>query len=620
MFPQVSKLAGMTADSEMPGELHWEVGYFGKPKWRPELRTDGKNRNLPSQLQDEESLQDEKGKLDTPEADAVAHTPPDPLWPSGICSVIVHQIVNLELENIQGTRGSRRGREYEPAKPFGEASDEESKNLPTSYCTILFNDVLVYRTRAKAISSKPIFNAGTERFMRDWRSGIVTVTVRDQRYREHDPILGVVPLKLTDILQTSSQVTRWYPLDGGIGFGRIRISLLFRSIETRLPPNMLGWDVGTFEFLSERILALGYTHTTKLKLRTGGSTGTIPRTDCRKLDEGDGIYWDLARKEGKYNVVLPVKHRYRSPVVFEFHSAGHRGAVAYAQIWLQHLTDNEETPIDIPIWTTKNGNRLTQNYITERNLSTMEMPGLEDLTAVGRLQFRARFKSGTDQSHRRFITDNDSRETYETWEACLAEGVREQTVRKEVPDRVQSLHEESLTSGRDVLKSASEEEKKLWLSKSGTDWSGAFGHDPRAYMDRRGRKIAEPGADRPPHDPFNPSSDDDDDDSHSDGSSSDLGITDATNASTKRRSSMDTTRSGMTGYSSMNGSRLSRRESNRLNKDSEKRHHRGLMQWKRARNAEFALHQVQYGVNKIKRRFSGSLGGREPGVETETGS
>lgn len=52
--------------------------------------------------------------------------------------------------------------------------------------------------------------------MRDWRSGIITITVRDQRHRQHDPILGVVPLKLSDVLQTSSQVTRWYPLDGGI--------------------------------------------------------------------------------------------------------------------------------------------------------------------------------------------------------------------------------------------------------------------------------------------------------------------------------------------------------------------------------------------------------------------
>ena len=129
--------------------------------------------------------------------------------------------------------------------------------------------------------------------MRDWRSGIVTVTVRDQRYRQHDPILGVVPLRLTDILQTSSQVTRWYPLDGGIGFGRIRISILFRSIETRLPPNMLGWEVGTFEFLSDRIIALGYSSSAKLKLRTGGSTGKISRTSCHKFDEKDGIYWDI---------------------------------------------------------------------------------------------------------------------------------------------------------------------------------------------------------------------------------------------------------------------------------------------------------------------------------------
>ena len=52
--------------------------------------------------------------------------------------------------------------------------------------------------------------------MRDWRSAIVTVTVRDMRNRQHDPILGVVPLRLSEILGKRSQVTRWYPLDGGI--------------------------------------------------------------------------------------------------------------------------------------------------------------------------------------------------------------------------------------------------------------------------------------------------------------------------------------------------------------------------------------------------------------------
>ena len=66
------------------------------------------------------------------------------------------------------------------------------------------------------MTSKPIFEAGTERFIRDWRNTILTVTVRDQRMREHDPILGIVPLKLSEIFQTSSQLTRWFPLDAGM--------------------------------------------------------------------------------------------------------------------------------------------------------------------------------------------------------------------------------------------------------------------------------------------------------------------------------------------------------------------------------------------------------------------
>ncbi|ORY11628.1 hypothetical protein BCR34DRAFT_624727 [Clohesyomyces aquaticus] len=604
MHPQVSKLSGMDAGSEMPGELHWEVGYFGKPQFRPALKTDGKNRALPKELKDDPALQDDKGVINSEQDDAVMHTPPDPLWPSGVCSVIVHQIVNLELENIKGSEGNRKGREYEPAKPFGEATEETGGNLPTSYCTILYNDQLVYRTRSKAVSSQPIFNAGTERFIRDWRSAIVTVAVRDSRNREHDPILGVVPLKLSDILETSSQVTRWYPLDGGIGFGRIRISLLFRSIETRLPANMLGWDVGTFEFRSERILAIGYNHAAKLKLRTGGSTGKIGRNECQKLDEGDGHYWDLSAKDGKNDVRLPVKYRYRSPIVFEFHTAGKRKPDAYATIWLQHFIDNEDQDINIPIWQTASPARITQNYITEDNCH--KEPGLDDLNEVGRLQFRARFKAGTDETHRAFIVDNESRETFETWECCFTEGVRHRKVEKELPERIQQLHEQSLTEGRDILKQADESEKQKWLSKEGEDWSGAFGHDPKAYMDTKGKKRREPGVEEPLHDPFHPSDDEDndDDDDEDESSSEDLGIQDATN-----------TNDGSSDRMSSSGSPSSK-DTKKLNKRTEERKQRGLMQWKPARNAKFAKDQSKIGLAKLKKKLTGGMEGRQPGVET----
>ncbi|KAF2659447.1 hypothetical protein K491DRAFT_689312 [Lophiostoma macrostomum CBS 122681] len=648
MYPQVSKLAGMDAGSEMPGELHWEVGYFAKPQFRPALRTDGKNRALPDTLKDDPKLQDEKGAVNSEEDDAVMHTPPDPLWPSGVCSVIVHQIVNLELENVKGSDGNRKGREYEPAKPYGEATEETGGDLPTSYCTILYNDQLVYRTRSKAVSSQPIFNAGTERFIRDWRSAIVTVTVRDSRNREHDPILGVVPLKLSDILETSSQVTRWYPLDGGIGFGRIRISLLFRGVETRLPPNILGWEVGTFEFRSERVLAVGYTHSPKLKLRTGGSTGKIGRAHAHKLDEGDGYYWDLTGNGGKNNVRLPVKYRYRSPIVFEFHIANKRKADAYAVIWLQHFIDNEDADINIPIWQTAHPARLTQNYITEQNCHNE--PGLEDLKEVGRLQFRARFKAGTDESHEAFIVDNDSRETYETFECCLAEGVRSRKVDKELPETVQQLHEESLTEGRDILKAADNDEKRRWLSRDGSfDFSGAFGENPKAYTDGKARKRREPGTEKPLRDPHHPGSgdegnyDDEDDNEDDDSdSSSDLGIRDATNAGnaeningglqsqktdlspSQPRASTATARTDTTadtnGTTLTEQSSTSTKDTNRQNKRTEERKQRGLMQWKPARNLKFAKDEGKIGLRKLKKKLTGGMEGRQPGVETETGT
>jgi hypothetical protein len=223
-----------------------------------------------------------------------------------------------------------------------------------------------------------------------------------------------------------------------------------------------------------------------------------------------------------------------------------------------------------------------------------------------------------DESHKGFVVDNDSRETFETWEACLAEGVRERVVELDVPEHVQTLHERSLTEGRDLLQQASPEEKRLWLSKSGTDWSGAFGQDPKAYTDRKGWKIVEPETDEPPRDPVNPSDDGDDgpDDDDSD-SSSDLRIKDASWGSEKP--SMDTARTtsvNSTG-STTNGS--SGREHDKANKRTERRKQRGLMQWKPARNAAFAKDEAKFGLKKLQRKFTGGLGGREPKVETETG-
>ena len=324
------------------------------------------------------------------------------------------------------------------------------------------------------------------------------------------------------------------------------------------------------------------------------------------------MFYDIAKQDGKNDVRLPVKFRYRSPVIFEFHTTGKRGAAAYAVIWLHHLVDNEPTPIDIPIWTTKNSQRLLQNYLTEESVRAGVL-GLEDLQEVGRLQFRCQFKAGTDESHREFVIDSDSRETFETWEACYAEGVRGRKVEPELSPTVQRLHEKSLTEGRDVLEQADPREKQKWLAKDGQDWSGAFGQDPKAYMDSSRRKRAEPGRDKPVHDPINPSSDDDDipDNDISDSDSDNLGIQDATHQATTN---------GLAHPEQANGTDeqpLDKQAMDKANKRTEKRKQRGLMQWKPVRNLAFAKDEMKFGLKKVQKKITGGLEGREPGVETE---
>ncbi|KJZ78801.1 hypothetical protein HIM_01574 [Hirsutella minnesotensis 3608] len=615
MFPQVSKLCGVKAGSSMPGELHWEVGFFGKTQFRKALRTDGLDASLPKELVDKPELQDEKGTINNKDEDAVVHTPPDPLWPSGILSIVVHQIVGLELANIKGSNGNRKGREFEPARPeAGEVKEEQSKKLPSSYCTILINDDLVYKTRTKVVSSQPIFNAGTEKFVRDWRSCIVTIAVRDSRNRQHDPLIGVVPLKLSDVLQTASQSTRWYPLDGGIGFGRARISLLFRSVELRLPPPQLGWDIGTFEFQSDFITTTGYAPSShmKLRLRTGGSSANVKKN--LSSQEGDGLKFDISGGENGKRMRLPVRHRYRSPIFIEFYESGRLSADAYAALWLLELTDGEVKDFDVPIFRCDNDIRLAQNYITQENYRNIPDTDIEE---VGRVRFRGRFSAGTDSDHIRFVSDNDSRETIETWEACYAEGVRQQEVHAEVPPAVQKLHDESLTHGRDVLAQANEKDKEKWLAKDGTDWSGAFGKDPRELMASKSN-----GNNSEEYDEFDEEDEDDDDDDDED---PDLGIKEAEtdvrpseSRSEADRASVDTQETAFTESSGGSGTSKNPikayKDYKSRNRDLHRKH-RGLMQWRPMRNAQFAKDEAKFAVRKVKNL--GALGGRQPDVETE---
>ena len=95
---------------------------------------------------------------------------------------------------------------------------------------------MIYKTRVKQYTSMPYFEAGTERFVRDWRETVVRVQVRDARsafsfsetsfyhanvhlgrVRESDPVLGIVTVKLSELFKNSSEVTRLISLQEGVG-------------------------------------------------------------------------------------------------------------------------------------------------------------------------------------------------------------------------------------------------------------------------------------------------------------------------------------------------------------------------------------------------------------------
>lgn len=610
MFSITSKLRGTNADTEMPGTLEWEAGFFSKPHFRKAMRCDGQDPNIPKALKDVPAFQVKMEGTDYDERDAVMHTPPDPLWPTGIVNIVIHNIVNLEMEEIKGSFRKRQSKQYDPAKKSGENIEEQGKHLPTSYCTLLLNDELVYRTRSKAVTSKPIFNTATERFLRDWRSAIITVAVRDKRFRQHDPIIGLVHLKLSEILETSSQRTRWYPLIGGIGFGHIRISLLFRSVETRLPPQLLGWGIGTFSFVSHTIKTTGLSQASKMKIWTSGHSFTIHRSSGEHTSGSSndtGLSFGVPIENDQPAIHIPINYRYRSAIVLEAH--GH-----YAILWLQDYGDNHNVDVDIPLWKTKNGRRLTQNYITEDNYERKKSPGLEDLKIVGRVKFTFRFNPGLSECHRSNVHDNNSRETLETWDASISEGIRPRQVSGELPESVRHLHERSLIIERDIIRQASVDAQRNFVREDGVDLSKLPQEDKDnlSEIQRRSNSSASHIHDHLPDTQTHPE--------ESEKQREDSGYNSESMKSSSKTLLNDgdsDTESTVTAGSA--NKFQSPEEEQHARKRTERRKHRGLMQWAPARSASFAKDEAEFALKRVKRKVAGGLTGREPDVETEAG-
>ncbi|KAG9019015.1 hypothetical protein FRB90_007187 [Tulasnella sp. 427] len=451
---RVDPLMGFEDANEMDGKLYWSIGYFEKAPLNKELE-----RPVPPPKDSQGNVQTEqKPPRTAPEMEMrpgdkapnpashdlpppppdVQRTPPDPKWPSGILSVVVHQINNLERQNLKGNTGDREGQ----AGQDTDEPSEEGSNLPSAYCEIIVNDDLVYKTRVKQYSSMPFFEAGTEVFVRNWTTAVVRVVVRDSRLRERDPILGIVNLPLADILTEGSEVTRLYSIQEGVGFGRANISLLFKSVKLELPRAALGWDTATVEIskplaltIKDKSKAAWITKGTNMVVSTTDSTDQLSKSEATFDSASGSLSW-------KFDVLrLPVYTRYASSVYFEFGTGGllNRKPDAIAVLWLNDIVDDEETTVDVPVVVGKDLAQLRQNFLNDFTKKTHEYE------VIGTLKVQLRVDAGLDMDHEKNAKSQVRRHAFEAYdhiegEAQVAEklahagddGVIDKQERKEI--------------------------------------------------------------------------------------------------------------------------------------------------------------------------------------------
>jgi len=408
MQKREDKLQGDVEGTDAEGILEWEIGYFPRAEYHKALRTDAKDPR------------DHRGeKIEVPEEEKVQNaqnTVPDPNLPSGILALTIHQCINVEVNNPNKKSMGyvEVQKQDDDGEDAGEAENVSIDYIPSLYVSADINDQLVYRTRIKHINNTPTYNSSTETYIRDWRLATLNLSVWDTRKKRDDCLVGVAAVKLSEIFHESSSVVKFYDLKGGEGTGRIRISMIFRSMKMKLEESLLGYSVGSFVF-SSPIVAKGDMNTSKINIRASGSRRAIKNGSS---SEG-GYTWTLEKPKN----IIPVSFRYLSPVVIEFVGSGLTEKIGgplgkskhYAVLWLHKLVDNKESTFTLPIYKTNNKDRLLQNVVDSPD-DTMT------LDKVGEVTFTAKFKAGIDEAHEEFLDGHNQWCTFKAWKAARESG------------------------------------------------------------------------------------------------------------------------------------------------------------------------------------------------------
>ena len=549
MCDRTDSFQALEGSDSMPGTLDWSVGYFPKTRIQDEelkeqtVEDDVRTKeDLKNKVSDDaerklrEATKDQSHELEQQKAQdlkrrqnaMIISTPPLHNYPTGIFSIQVHQITGLEFEKINK-------HQHESNRDEGDDTAEGVGELPSSYATVILNHEMIFKTRTKPKNANPFFNAGTERMVRDWHTAEVIVSVRDSRVHENDPLLGIVYLQLGRIFKERSQIMETFPLVGGIGYGRARISMIFRSIELQLPKELRGWDYGTVELISpvtSKDISPGLTGL-RIKFRSSVNRGKMYSATSEE---------ELTKWAGKHSrpIRLAVRKRYCSCIIIEFrkNTIGKDKTPAFASLWLKDIPDEEDLIKSLTVW------KAEGDWLKRAQANCLEDCGKK----MGTIDVSLKFYRGLGAYHHRLASKSPN---------------------------LQDVFE--------VLATA-DENQEIRMGLGGEDDT-----EPSSYED---------------------SSESDGDEDNGDGKASHpkvnrilgkVGLTNDHNSVETKNDGSGNPIQQIKAYSTKSG-QLHRK-------------HRGLMQWKGARTADWMKTKMEHGKDHVMDNFKHHE--RDPGVETE---
>ncbi|PWY97343.1 hypothetical protein BCV70DRAFT_202924 [Testicularia cyperi] len=438
--------------------------------------------------------------------------PPNPELPSGILAFHIHSLHGLEVPATQKSLGSSK--RLSQKSRHGAAPTEESHaeggaagKLPSSYVQVFLNDEAIFRTRTKTLNPRPYVNAGSERFVADWTTARMDFTVRDARMREGDPVLGCVGLRLADVLKNSSRSTGWYTLVGGLGFGKMRLTILFRSVELSVPRPLRGWNVGVIEIDSCKAVGMPQNlfdnKSCHILFETvGGRLSTDELEPVEDYESGTGdaatVSYDWPIKEP---LRIPVRQRYPNALYINLRSdsrmPGRRHHHAWAYIPLNRIADGMPLKRRIRLFETTDWVSVEQDVLralcdpellqtSEERPKPQMLPVLEDLCTsaskglsdaavaarsnlkvVGHLDISMIFHRGIGQEHRSCTAgDSEMRFAYETYMTLMDAGERAPS-RTLAAERRRQLSKASRASLQPIDVSAAQDQSQAGTLEGG---------------------------------------------------------------------------------------------------------------------------------------------------------